>query len=284
MKLVAFTHEGRSGLGVLEENLIRGWLSTDRKFLGDLDELCARGGLNGSTAQELKAGRTFAPATVTFRPPLSRPNKILCVGLNYRDHTRESGYEQPAYPAFFARFTSTLVAHQAPLIRPRVSEALDFEGELVAVIGRGGRYIARDEALKHVAGYSIFNDASIRDFQHRTPQWTVGKNFDGTGAFGPVFVTADDLPPGAQGLKIETRLNGERVQCSNTEHLIFDVATLISLASEAMTLEPGDLLVTGTPAGVGHSRKPPLYMKAGDTVEVEIEGIGTLLNPIAEEE
>lgn len=283
MQLVSFTHEGRSGLGVLEQDLIRGWLSTDRKYLGDLDELCAQDGLIGSSAENFKAGRTFNPATVTFRPPLRRPNKILCVGLNYRDHTTESGYQQPTYPAFFTRFTTTLVSHRAPIIRPCVSEALDFEGELVAVIGRGGRHITKADALSHIAGYSIFNDASIRDFQHKSPQWTVGKNFDRTGAFGPVFVTADELPPGARGLTIQTRLNGEVVQSSNTKHLIFDVATLVSLASEAMTLLPGDLIVTGTPAGVGHSRKPPLYMKPGDTVEVEIEGIGTLSNPIADE-
>jgi 2-keto-4-pentenoate hydratase/2-oxohepta-3-ene-1,7-dioic acid hydratase in catechol pathway len=154
---------------------------------------------------------------------------------------------------------------------------------LVAVIGRGGRHIAPACALSHVAGYSIFNDASIRDFQHRTPQWTVGKNFDGTGAFGPAFVTADELPVGARGLRLETRLNGEVVQRSNTDHLIFDVATLVSIVSEVMTLLPGDLIVTGTPAGTGHSRTPRLYMKAGDVVEVEIEGIGTLRNIVADE-
>ena len=205
------------------------------------------------------------------------------MGLNYRDHTAETSYTQPDYPTLFTRFTTSLVAHGAPLIRPRVSQALDFEGELVAVIGRGGRHITPADALAHVAGYSIFNDASIRDFQHRTPQWTVGKNFDGTGAFGPVFVTADELPAGARGLRLETRLNGEVVQKSNTDNLIFDVATLVSMISEVMTLHSGDLIVTGTPAGIGHSRTPKLYMKPGDVVAVEIERIGTLSNVVADE-
>ena len=157
----------------------------------------------------------------------------------------------------------------------------DFE--LVAVIGKGGRHIPRAAALSHVCGYSIFNDGSIRDFQLRTPQWTVGKNFDNTGPFGPVFVSADELPPGAHGLKIETRLNGRVMQSATTADLIFDVATLVALVSEAMTLEPGDLIITGTPAGVGAARKPPVFMKAGDICEVEIEGIGILRNPIVDE-
>ena len=168
-------------------------------------------------------------------------------------------------------------------MRPRASEKLDYEGELVAVIGKGGRHIPRAAALSHVCGYSIFNDGSIRDFQLRTPQWTVGKNFDNTGPFGPVFVSADELPPGAHGLKIETRLNGRVMQSATTADLIFDVATLVALISEAMTLEPGDLIITGTPAGVGAARKPPVFMKADDICEVEIEGIGILRNPIVDE-
>lgn len=216
-------------------------------------------------------------------PPLTAPAKIICVGLNYADHTAESGYAQPSYPTLFPRFASSLVAHGEAIVRPVASDSLDFEGELVAVIGKSGRHIAKADALAHVAGYSIFNDGSVREFQHKTPQWTVGKNFDGTGAFGPWFVTSDELPSGAAGLKIETRLNGQIVQASNTDHLIFDVATLVSTVSEAITLEPGDILVTGTPSGIGHARTPKLYMKPGDVVEVEIEGIGTLRNPIAQE-
>jgi acylpyruvate hydrolase len=284
MKLVAFSHRGIPGVGVLDTLGIRGRLASDSYYPGDLDSLVRDESVDWSNAALLSDGQTFALDEVQFQPPLKRSEKIICVGLNYRDHTAETHYVQPDYPTLFTRFTSSLVAHEAPIVRPRVSHALDFEGELVAVIGRGGRHISRENALEHVVGYSIFNDASIRDYQHKTPQWTVGKNFDGTGAFGPVFVTANELPPGARGLRLQTRLNGEVVQKSNTENLIFDVATLVSTISEVMTLCSGDLIVTGTPAGIGHSRTPKLYMKPGDTVEVEIQGIGTLRNPIVDEE
>ena len=284
MKLVAFSHRGIPGVGVLDQGSIRGRLGSDPGFPGDLDSLIRDELIDWSNTEFFSDQQTFALGSIQFRPPFMRSEKIVCVGLNYRDHTAETHYVQPDYPTLFTRFTSSLVAHEASIIRPRASQALDFEGELVAVVGRGGRHIPRADALEHVAGYSIFNDASIRDYQHRTPQWTVGKNFDGTGAFGPVFVTADELPPGARGLRLQTRLNDEVVQRSNTENFIFDVATLVATISEVMTLSPGDLIVTGTPAGIGHSRTPKLYMKPGDTVEVEIEGIGTLRNIIADEE
>jgi acylpyruvate hydrolase len=283
MKFVSFSHDGTPGVGVLSDGAVIGRLCTHPRYIGDLDDLIREGLPNWREAVPPSGASTFSLDAIQFRPPFSRANKIVCVGLNYRDHTDESGYQQPDYPTLFARFTTSLVAHEGPIVRPRVSYALDFEGELVAVIGRGGRHIARQEALSHVAGYSIFNDASIRDFQHRTPQWTVGKNFDFTGAFGPVFVTADELPPGARGLNLQTRLNGEVVQASNTDRLIFDVASLVCTISEAMTLLPGDLIVTGTPSGIGHSRTPKLYMKPGDVVEIEIEGIGILRNPIVDE-
>jgi acylpyruvate hydrolase len=216
--------------------------------------------------------------------PLESSAKIICVGLNYRDHAGESGMQVPDYPTLFARFASSLIPHGAPIIRPPESDRLDYEGELVAVIGKGGRRISKADALEHVAGYSIFNDGSIRDFQLRTPQWTMGKNFDSTGAFGPVFVTADALPPGARGLKIETRLNGKVMQSASTDDLIFDVATLVSLISVGITLEPGDIIVTGTPSGVGAARKPPVFMKSGDVCEIEIEQIGVLSNRIVDED
>ena len=283
MKLVAFSHYGDSGIGILGEDCVRGRLTSDPQFPGELDDIVRDGTGNWNKASALSGGTTFSLENIRFRSPFARPNKIICVGLNYRDHTSEAGYKQPDYPTLFARFTTSLVPHLSPMVRPIVSTALDFEGELVAVIGRGGRHIVRENALSHVAGYSIFNDGSVRDFQHRTPQWTVGKNFDYTGAFGPAFVTADELPEGARGLHLETRLNGEVMQSSNTDRLIFDVATLVSTISAAMTLLPGDLIVTGTPSGIGHSRSPKLYMKPGDVVEVEIEGIGVLRNFIADE-
>lgn len=283
MKLVAFSHNGIPGVGFLADGIVRGRLKSDPHFPGELDDLLLDEEAQWRQVPALSSAPTFSLEAIEFRPPLTRPNKIICVGLNYHDHTAETDYKQPDYPTLFTRFTTSFVGHLAPIVRPRVSEALDFEGELAAVIGRSGRHIAPRDALSHVAGYSIFNDGSIRDYQHRTPQWTVGKNFDSTGSFGPVFVTADELPEGARGLRLETRLNGEVVQASNTERMIFDVATLVSIISEAMTLLPGDLIVTGTPAGIGHSRNPKLYMKPGDVVEVEIEGIGILRNSIADE-
>jgi len=283
MKLVGFSQNGVPGLGLLGEGGVRGRLASDPKFPGDLDSLIGEGESAWQKAAALADGKVFALDSIQFQPPLSRSNKIICVGLNYRDHTSETDYKQPDYPTLFARFTTSLAAHLAPIVRPQASTALDFEGELVAVIGRGGRHIPLAEALAHVAGYSIFNDASIRDFQHRTPQWTVGKNFDATGAFGPAFVTADELPAGARGLRLETRLNGEVMQSSNTDRMIFDVATLVATISEAITLLPGDLIVTGTPSGIGHSRTPKLYMKPGDVVEVEIEKVGVLRNTIVDE-
>jgi len=281
MRFAAFMQDGRSGLAVAE--------SAGAPFRaipgdGDLAALIASGEAALTEAgRSAQAGPMIDLSTVTLLPPLSSPGKIVCVGLNYADHSKESGFAVPSYPTIFARFASSLIGHGAPMIRPRVSDQLDFEGELVAVIGRGGRHIAKADALAHVAGYSIFNDGSVRDYQTRAPQWTIGKNFDGTGAFGPIFVTADELPPGARGLRISTRLNGETVQDASTDDLIFDVATLVSLLSEAITWSPGDVIVTGTPSGVGAARNPKLWMKPGDRCEVEIEGIGVLANPIAQE-
>ncbi len=220
---------------------------------------------------------------ITFLPPIPSPAKILCVGLNYSSHAAEASFTLPRFPVFFARFASGLVGHGNPLIRPQCSSQLDYEGELVAVIGRRIRNATVADALDAVVGYSIFNDGTIRDYQlERGPQWTLGKNFDGTGGFGPVVVSADELPKGGAGLEITTRLNGEIVQKASTAEMIFSVPHLIAAATEAFVLEPGDLVVTGTPSGVGAMRKPPLYMKAGDFVEVSIQGIGVLKNHVVD--
>lgn len=241
-------------------------------------------GLDLTQAEGLTDGPQIDLETATLLPLIATPPKIFCIGLNYLDHAAESPYkDRPTYPAVFPRYATSLVAHGQPIVRPEVSEQLDFEGELVVVIGTGGRHIARSDALRHVAGYSIFNEGSIRDYQFKSPQWTVGKNFDNTGAFGPVLVTADELPAGAHGLKIETRLNGVVMQHGNTADLIFPVAELIATLSEAITLQPGDVIVTGTPAGIGWARKPPVFMKDGDICEIEIEGIGILRNPVRDE-
>lgn len=237
--------------------------------------------------RKVEAAAATAPTveadSLTWLAPVPHPGKIICVGLNYADHAAESPYAKPDYPVYFLRVNTSVVPHGGALVRPRVSEQFDWEGEMVAVIGKGGRAIPQSQALDHVIAYSIFNDGSVRDYQFKGPQWTLGKNFDGTGPFGPMLVSADELPPGAVGLKLETILNGQTVQSASTNDLLFPVAELVAKASEAMTLEVGDIIVTGTPAGVGFARKPPLFMKHGDVCEVRIEKIGTLRNPVRDE-
>jgi len=285
MRFLTFKSKGEEGIGILDSaGAVRGFLASDQRFPGNLDKLIGTSddALHAAGAL-LQSGKAFDQEKIDVLPPLSAAAKIICIGLNYAAHTQEGGFAPQTYPAVFTRFNSSLIGHRAPLLRPRVSDKLDYEGELVAVIGRGGRHIAKDAALSHVIGYSVFNDGSIRDYQMKTAQWTVGKNFDGTGAFGPYLVTADELPSGAAGLRLQTRLNGQTVQDANTFDLIFDVATLVSTLSEAFTLQRGDIIVTGTPSGVGFARKPPLYMKAGDVCEIEIEGVGTLVNPVVDE-
>ena len=215
--------------------------------------------------------------------PLRSSGKIMCLGLNYVDHAKEGGYDVPDYPALFVRTMTSMIPAEAPIIRPRCSERLDYEAELMVIIGKEGRHIAKADALDHVFGYTLFNDVSIRDYQRKTHQWTPGKNFDGTGPVGPIVVTPEELPAGAAGLRIQSRLNGEIMQDGNTADMIFPVDQTIAILSEVMTLEPGDMIAMGTPPGVGHARKPPVWMKAGDVVEIEIEGIGVLRNPIVDE-
>jgi 2-keto-4-pentenoate hydratase/2-oxohepta-3-ene-1,7-dioic acid hydratase in catechol pathway len=250
--------------------------------LYDLDEVVRSGigAVSNIHRRCLDSGVFIGEEEVTYLPPLSRSSKILCVGLNYRDHAEETGFVAPEYPTIFARFASGLVGHNAPLIKPRISDDFDFEGEMAIVIGKSGHEISTEDALSHVGAYSIFNDGSVRDYQLRTTQWTVGKNFDGTGAFGPWLVSPEALPPGATGLQLTTRLNGEVVQSASTADMVFGVAELISILSTAMTLEAGDVIVSGTPAGIGMTRTPPLYMRDGDICEVEIESVGCLRNPI----
>ncbi|WP_322012796.1 fumarylacetoacetate hydrolase family protein [Paraburkholderia sp. J12] len=220
---------------------------------------------------------------VLLHAPTTRAGKMFCLGLNYVEHADESEVARPDFPVIFLRTATSLVGPDAAIIRPNCSDSLDFEGELVAIVGKRARHVSPENALDVIAGYSVFNDASIRDYQFKSSQWTLGKNFDGTGAFGPVFVTADELPPGAAGLKIETRLNGTTVQSANTSDMIVSVVEAVVLLSKVTTLEPGDLLIMGTPGGVGLARKPQLWMKPGDICEVEIERIGCLSNPIQQE-
>jgi acylpyruvate hydrolase len=283
MRLARVSKDGKAGLAVRANNTVRA-LYGDAK-LADLDAMLEAGGAGLTAAHDRvnSNGESVDEHSLTFLPPLVRPSKIICLGLNYTDHATESGLTPPSFPTLFARFPSSLIGHGAPIILPKCSTQLDYEGELVAVIGTGGKHISRDTALKHVAGYSIFNDGSIRDYQMKTPQWTAGKNFDNTGAFGPWFITEDELPPGCAGLSLQTRLNGQVMQNATTSDMVFDVAETISLLSSFLTLVAGDVLVMGTPAGIGLARKPPVFMKDGDVVEVEIEKLGILRNPIVAE-
>ena len=284
MRFVSFEFGGQRGLAVERAGQLRGLTGDNGDPSVDLGQLIAAGPEELlRVGRQLADGAEFDPSTITYLPPLARPPKIICVGLNYADHTKESPYEQPDYPTLFARFATTLVGHNQPIVRPLASTSLDFEGEMVVVIGQGGRHIPKSRAHDHVIGYSIFNEGSVREYQFKSPQWTVGKNFDSTGGFGPALVTADEVPAGGKGLRLETRLNGATVQSASTDDMLFDVATLIETISEAITLEPGDLIVSGTPAGIGWARNPRLLMKDGDKCEVSIEGLGTLINPVRDE-
>jgi len=283
MRIVHFEKGGVPGIAADDGSGWHGLTKRQSGFPGTLPELIANGADLLRASRDLLSTHAIDLNTVRILPPVPKPSKIFCVGLNYDDHLEESGLKKPVYPEIFARFATSLIAHSEPIRLPRESLALDYEAELAVVIGRGGRRINRDRALDHVAGYSLFNDATIRDFQLRTPQWTMGKNFDGTGAFGPWLVTPDALPPGAHGLHIQGRLNGQVMQDSSIDKLIFNVPALIELISVAMSLEPGDVIITGTPGGVGAARKPPVFMRPGDVFEVEIEGIGVLSNVVQDE-
>ncbi len=277
MRYLSYVRDGSTGTAVQVDNV---WRDMGAVSLLSL----IQSGQDLSIATHATSLPEIDISKLKKAPLIANPPKIICVGLNYLDHAAESPYKDtPAYPAVFPRFATTLIGDGEAIERPLISEELDFEGELVAIIGKSGRHIPREKALEHVAGYSIFNEGSVRDYQFKSPQWTVGKNFDNTGAFGPYFVTSDELPRGASGLKIETRLNGQVMQSGNTADMIFPVDELIATLSEAFTLQAGDVLVTGTPAGIGWARKPPLFMKEGDICEVEIESIGILTNPIRNE-
>jgi 2-keto-4-pentenoate hydratase/2-oxohepta-3-ene-1,7-dioic acid hydratase in catechol pathway len=281
MRFISYQTNDGEGVGLKTDRGYRGLSVADlggdlRSFLHDDNAL-------SDLAKKLQHAPEFQLSDITLLPPIPRPNKMLCIGLNYSDHAEESGFDVPQYPTVFSRFAQSMVAAGEPLVCPNASTMFDYECELVAVIGRGGRHIVEEQALDHVAGYSIFNDGSIRDYQMKSQQWTMGKTFDKSGSFGPELVTRDELPAGCEGLQIRTVLNGEVLQDSNTKHLIFNIAKLVSTLSVAMTLEPGDLIISGTPGGVGALRKPPVWLKAGDECTIEIEQIGSLTNPVMQE-
>jgi 2-keto-4-pentenoate hydratase/2-oxohepta-3-ene-1,7-dioic acid hydratase in catechol pathway len=269
VKLISFSFGGREGFGTLFGDEVADLSSA---AIPDLKTALAAG-------LPASAARTLKMADVNLLPPIPNPGKIFCVGLNYVEHREETGRAATAHPTIFTRFADTQVGHDAPLICPRESEKFDFEGELAVIIGKAGRRIFEAEALAHVAGYACYNDGSIRDWQNHTAQFTPGKNFPGTGGFGPWMVTADELPDPTV-MNVTTRLNGQVVQHAPVSDMIFSIPRIIAYLSAFTMLSPGDVISTGTPGGVGAKRVPPLWMKSGDVVEVEISGIGVLRNPV----
>lgn len=230
----------------------------------------------------LQRSADVALDAVAFDPVIPSPDKVFCVGVNYVAHRLETGRDAVPYPTLFTRFANTLVGHGGALVRPRVSSQLDFEAEMAVIIGKPARHVAREDALAHVAGYACFNDASVRDWQRHTTQFTPGKNFVATGGLGPWLVTPEELPDPSK-LEVVLRLNGDEMQRSTTDLLIFDVPALIEYISAFTELVPGDVIATGTPGGVGWKRDPPVFMKRGDVVEVEVRGVGVLRNTVADE-
>jgi 2-keto-4-pentenoate hydratase/2-oxohepta-3-ene-1,7-dioic acid hydratase in catechol pathway len=289
MKIVGFQAEGKVRLGVVENDQVIDVQAADEKAPSNLATWLRRGDLAPlkELAQRAPANARRPLAGLRFGLPVARPSKIICLGLNYLDHVKEGPQKDniPKFQSIFFRMPSSLTAHQRPLMRPKKSIQFDYEGELVVIIGKRAKHLTLENATDCIAGYACGMEGSIREYQRHTTQWGMGKNFDQTGSVGPWMVTADELPKGGKGLKIETRLNGKTMQLSNTDLFMFPVAESLVYLTEGMTLEPGDILFTGTPSGVGHARKPePVWMKAGDTVEVEIQGVGVLRNSIVDEQ
>jgi 2-keto-4-pentenoate hydratase/2-oxohepta-3-ene-1,7-dioic acid hydratase in catechol pathway len=275
VKIVSFERQGRAGYGVLEGDRIA---VAPASGPADLKAALASGGV----AAVISSGESIALSDVTLLPVLPNPGKILCVGHNYEDHRKETGRAKVDHPSIFTRWADTLVAGGQPIVRPQESTDLDYEGELAVVIGKGGRRISREAAMDHVAGYAVANDASVRDWQWHTHQFTPGKNFPDTCALGPWLMTPDEMGP-LDRQRITTRVNGEVVQDAGFDQMIFSIADIIAYCSGFTTLSPGDVILTGTPGGVGAKRTPPLWLKPGDVVEVTVTGLGVLSNPVSED-
>jgi acylpyruvate hydrolase len=289
MKIVAFEGQGGPRLGVVEGSEVVDLTAADSNAPTDLGAFLAKN--NGETklladiARRAPASARKPLAGLTYALPVGRPGKVLCLGLNYLDHVKEGPNRDniPKFPTIFMRSRTSLVPHGQPILRPQVTETLDYEAELILVVGKRAKHLTAANATSCIAGYSCGNEGSVREFQRKTTQWDMGKNFDRTGGFGPWLVTADELPPAAKGLKIESRLNGKVMQSDNTDNMMFPIIDLLVYVTQGMTLEPGDIIFTGTPSGVGHARQPPVFMKNGDTCEIEIQGIGVLRNPVVDE-
>ena len=290
MKVVGFEAEGGLRLGIVEGDQVVDLQAVDSKVPADLGAALAahNGDLTplADIAKRAPASARRPLKGLKFGLPVARPGKILCLGLNYLDHVKEGPNRDniPKFPTIFLRCLTSMVPHEQPIIRPKASEQLDYEAEMMLVVGKRAKHLTMENATSCVAGYSCSNEGSVREFQRKTTQWDMGKNFDRTGGFGPWMVTADELPDAGKGLKIESRLNGTVMQSDNTDNMMFPVREMLVYVTQGMTLEPGDIIFTGTPSGVGHARKPnPIWMKAGDVCEIEIEGIGVLRNPIQDE-
>ncbi|MEE8083684.1 MAG: fumarylacetoacetate hydrolase family protein [Alphaproteobacteria bacterium] len=282
MKLVSYTANGKHAYGIARDDGIVDLTSRIGDSYPDIKSLIAGDGLEAAAAAADGESPDQSLDGITYRPVIENPDKIICVGLNYKAHREETGRAPTDNPALFIRFADTQAGHNQPMIKPRASDMFDYEGELAVIIGKGGRHVKAADYASVIAGYSIYNDGSVRDFQSHTIQWTAGKNFPKTGGFGPWMVTADELGDPAQ-LELTTRLNGEVLQNTTTDLMIFDIPTLIEYITSFTELGAGDVISTGTPGGVGQRRDPQVFMKGGDTVEVEISKIGTLVNPIVDE-
>jgi 2-keto-4-pentenoate hydratase/2-oxohepta-3-ene-1,7-dioic acid hydratase in catechol pathway len=282
MKLATFSIGGRTGHGIVKgDGIVDATRLLDNRY-GSLKALLAGGGLAELARLSATAKPDHRLDAVTLLPVVPDPDKILCIGINYATHVRETGRETPKYPMIFVRFANSQVGHGQPMVKPRASDRYDFEGELAVIIGRRARHVPKERALEYVAGYACYNDGSLRDWQRHSAQFTPGKNFLSSGALGPWMVTADEIPDPTR-LTLTTRLNGEVMQHAPVSDLIFTVPDLIAYISTFTELVPGDLIATGTPGGVGNYREPPVFMKPGDRIEVEISGIGVLGNPIVAE-
>ena len=289
MRFLSFEADGQAGIGWVKDihatDFVNLTLAAPELPRNLKDLICTPGGLAAAdtAARKAPASSVQAMASVTMLPLIPNPGKIVCMGLNYADHAKEGGNARPEYPSFFLRGNSSMVGHNQAIVRPKASTQLDYEAELAVIIGKQARHLTAENALDCIAGYSCFNDGSIRNYQRKSSQWTIGKNFDGTGPFGPCLVTPDELPPGAAGLRIQSRLNGKVMQDANTDVFLWNVVEALRIITECMTLEPGDVIITGTPAGVGYARTPPVWMAPGDICEIEVEGVGILSNPIVDE-
>ncbi len=282
MKLISYRYQDTESYGAVIDGQVRDVGKLFREEMPTLRAALEAGGLEDVTIAAQKLEPECGIDEIEFLPPIPNPPKILLVGLNYAMHVQETGRSDSEYPVFFTRFDNTQVGHDQPLVKPRASDAFDYEGELALIIGKAGRHVAEADALDHIAGYSCYNDGSIRDWQRHTHQFTPGKNFPSTGGFGPWMVTTDEIPDPTK-LTLVTRLNGEEMQRATTDLLIFTIPYVIHYVSTFTELRPGDVIATGTPGGVGFKRTPPVFMKDGDVVEVEISDIGVLRNPVVAE-